>query len=42
MENKKQNPYATNRGGKIQAPHDTAQGEPRVTAVKGNDLRAGK
>ena len=32
------NPYATNCGGKIQAPNPVAN-EPRATVTKGDDLR---
>lgn len=32
------NPYATNRGGKIQAPHPVKD-EPRATVTRGDDLR---
>lgn len=33
------NPYATNRGGKIDAPKAPAAGDPRATVTKGDDLR---
>ena len=33
------NPYATNRGGKLNAPHAPALGDPRATVTKGDDLR---
>lgn len=33
------NPYATNRGGKIDAPKAPASGDPRATVTKGDDLR---
>ena len=33
------NPYATNRGGKIDAPKPTTAKEPRATVTKGDDLR---
>ena len=36
------NPYATNRGGKINAPHEVAKDDPRATVTKGDDLRIGK
>ena len=35
-------PYATNKGGKIAAPKNTAKDEPRVTKTVGDDLRAGR
>ncbi len=35
---KQPNPYATLRGGKIEAPHK-AKDEPRTTRKDGNDLR---
>ena len=35
----KKNPYATNRGGKIDAPKPTTAKEPRATVTKGDDLR---
>ncbi len=35
-------PYATNRGGKIEAPRGKDKPQPRVTVTKGNDLRVGK
>ncbi len=37
------NPYATNRGGRIEAPKNEKKGEPRVTkevAVGNRDLRS--
>lgn len=34
-----QNPYATNRGGKIDAPRKPSSGDPRATVTKGDDLR---
>lgn len=34
-----QNPYATNRGGKVNAPKNPASGDPRATVTKGDDLR---
>ena len=34
-----QNPYATNRGGKIDAPKSPALKDPRATVTKGDDLR---
>ena len=33
------NPYATNKGGKIHAPHNPAASDPRATVTKGDDLR---
>lgn len=36
---KTKNPYATNKGGKIQAPTNPAAGDPKVTKTVGNDLR---
>lgn len=33
------NPYVTNRGGKIDAPAKPAAGDPRATVTKGDDLR---
>ena len=44
METKK-NPYATNKGGCIQAPNTPAKGDPRATvtvAKNGGDLRSSK
>ena len=35
----KHNPYASNRIGKIDAPHKPASGDPRATVTKGDDLR---
>lgn len=37
----KRNPYATNQGGKIEAPHKPKD-EPKGTKKTGNDLRIGK
>ena len=34
-----QNPYATNRGGKIESPKNPSSGDPRATVTKGDDLR---
>ena len=42
MEDKRKNPYATNKGGRIVAPSAPASGDPAATSVKGNDLRTGK
>lgn len=41
---KEQNPYATNKGGMIRAPHTPAAGDPHATRTVGkdNDLRTGK
>ena len=39
MNNVKFSPYATNKGGKISAPKNTAEGEPRATKTVGDDLR---
>ena len=33
------NPYATNRGGKIDAPKPVTANDPRATVTKGDDLR---
>lgn len=35
----KNNPYATNKGGKIEAPKKPAAGDPKATKIVGNDLR---
>ena len=40
MNNVKFSPYATNKGGKICAPRNTSEGEPRATKTVGDDLRA--
>jgi hypothetical protein len=40
MNNVKFSPYATNKGGKISAPRNTSEGEPRATKTVGDDLRA--
>ena len=37
----KRNPYATNQGGKIEAPHKPKD-EPKGVRKTGNDLRIGK
>ncbi len=34
--------YATNKGGKIEAPKKVAAGDPKATRTEGRDLRAGK
>ena len=39
LNNVKFSPYATNKGGKISAPKNTCEGEPRATKTVGNDLR---
>lgn len=39
----KHNPYATNKGGKIQSPKNVKEGEPAATRIVGNgDLRSKK
>jgi hypothetical protein len=40
-QNKKKNPYATNEGGLITAPH-TVKDKPKATTRRGSDLRQGK
>ena len=35
----RKNPYATNRGGKIDALHSPSSGDPKATVTKGDDLR---
>ncbi len=44
MMEKKENGYATNRGGLIKAPKTVAAGDPKVTrtVAKKGDLRTGK
>ncbi len=37
--NDQKNPYATNRGGKINAPVSPAQNDPKSTVTRGDDLR---
>lgn len=39
MKKENYSPYATNKGGKITAPKNTAEGEPRATRSVGDDLR---
>lgn len=39
---KKNNPYATNKGGVIKAPNAVGKDSPKSTVIKGNDLRVGK
>ena len=34
-----QNPYATNKGGKIEAPHQVGRNDPKATRKTGDDLR---
>ena len=38
MKKKTYSPYATNRGGKIEAPRKS-EGEPKASVIKGDDLR---
>lgn len=41
----KKNPYATNKGGYIKAPHKPSHGDPRATVTVGkgsDDLRSHK
>ena len=38
----KENRFATNKGGVIQAPKATSKGDPKATLTKGSDLRNGK
>ena len=38
----KNNPYATNKGGIINAPKNTGKDSPKSSVVKGNDLRVKK
>lgn len=33
------NPYATNRGGRIDAPAKPSQNDPKSTVTRGDDLR---
>ncbi len=40
MNNVKFSPYATNKGGKISAPRNICEGEPRATKTVGDDLRS--
>ena len=37
--NQHKNPYATNRGGKINAPISPLVNEPKATVKRGDDLR---
>ena len=39
MKNTQNNPYATNRGGKIISPKNPSSGDPHATVTKGDDLR---
>ena len=38
----KENRFATNKGGVINAPKSVAKGDPKATVTKGSDLRNGK
>ncbi len=40
MKDKVYSPYATNKGGRIDAPKGTPKNEPRSTKTRGDDLRA--
>lgn len=42
MSNKTKNPYATVRGGRIEAPHPDTQQISAVRTVTDGDLRCGK
>jgi len=42
MKGNKDNRFATNKGGIINAPKSTTKDSPKSTVVKGNDLRNGK
>ena len=37
--NRTKNPYATNKGGKIEAPVSPSKGDPKATVKRGDDLR---
>lgn len=39
MNKNKYSPYATNKGGKIEAPKKQTANEPKATKTVGNDLR---
>ena len=39
MKNTKFSPYATNKGGKIDAPKKQNENEPKATKTTANDLR---
>lgn len=39
MKETKYSPYATNKGGKIDAPRKQNNSEPKATKTVGNDLR---
>lgn len=39
QEIKTQNPYATNKGGKIESPRHPAKDDPKATRKTGDDLR---
>lgn len=41
MKGNKDNRFATNKGGIINAPKSTTKDSPKSTIVKGNDLRNG-
>jgi hypothetical protein len=41
-EDMKENRFATNKGGVINAPKATSKGDPKATVTKGSDLRNGK
>lgn len=38
-QNQTKNPYATNKGGKINAPTPVGTGDPKATRTHGDDLR---
>lgn len=40
MKKNNHSPYATNKGGKIEAPNKQNVGDPKVTKTVGNDLRS--
>lgn len=40
MKNTKYSPYATNKGGKIEAPRKQSENEPKAVKTTANDLRA--
>jgi hypothetical protein len=42
MKNKGYSPYATNKGGKIEAPRKCGKDEPRAKRTEGSDLRIKK
>ena len=41
-ETNRKNPYATNKGGKIEAPSPVSTGDPKATKTCGDDLRTRK